>query len=71
MYAGEIVEMGTVERVFSAASHAYTRGLVSAIPTLKTNRAIPLATVEKQARPAAATPLVEVTPGHWARVSPS
>jgi ABC-type dipeptide/oligopeptide/nickel transport system ATPase component len=71
MYAGEIVEMGLVERVFSAATHVYTRGLISAIPTLKTNRSIPLATVERQARPAGTTPLLEIAPGHWARVGPS
>jgi peptide/nickel transport system ATP-binding protein len=71
MYAGEIVEMGPVETVFSAATHVYTRGLISAIPTLKTDRSIPLATVEKQSRPAGAAPLQEITPGHWARVGPS
>jgi len=71
MYAGEIVEMGPVAAVFSAATHAYTRGLISAIPTLKTDRSIPLATVEKQARPAGAVPLREIAPGHWARVAPS
>ncbi len=70
MYAGEIVEMGPVAQIFASAQHAYTRGLISAIPTLKTNRAIPLATVEKQSRPQAAVPLREVAPGHWARVAP-
>jgi peptide/nickel transport system ATP-binding protein len=70
MYAGEIVEMGPVARIFSSAKHAYTRGLISAIPTLKTERSIPLATVEKQARPPAAVPLREIAPGHWARVAP-
>jgi ABC-type dipeptide/oligopeptide/nickel transport system ATPase component len=67
MYAGEIVEMGPVERIFAAAAHPYTRGLISAIPTLKTDRTRPLATVEKQIRPGAALPLREITPGHWAR----
>ena len=70
MYAGEIVEMAPVEHIFSSARHAYTRGLISAIPTLKTDRAVPLATVEKQSRPLAALPLREVAPGHWARVTP-
>jgi ABC-type dipeptide/oligopeptide/nickel transport system ATPase component len=70
MYAGEIVEMGPVAGIFSSAMHAYTRGLISAIPTLKTNRSAPLATVEKQARPLAALPLREIVPGHWARVAP-
>jgi peptide/nickel transport system ATP-binding protein len=70
MYAGEIVEMGPVTQIFSGAKHPYTRGLISAIPTLKTDRAAPLASVEKQVRPAAALPLREVAPGHWARVVP-
>ena len=69
MYAGEIVEMGPAAGIFSSAWHAYTRGLISAIPTLKTDRAIPLATVEGAARQAGALPLREVAPGHWARVS--
>ncbi|HET9837469.1 MAG TPA: ABC transporter ATP-binding protein [Candidatus Angelobacter sp.] len=69
MYAGEIVEMGPVAQIFASAQHAYTRGLISAIPTLKTDRAIPLATVEKQSRPQTAVPLREVAPGHWARVT--
>jgi ABC-type dipeptide/oligopeptide/nickel transport system ATPase component len=70
MFAGEIVEMGTAAGIFSSARHSYTRGLISAIPTLKTNRALPLATVERDARPAGTLPLREVAPGHWARVSP-
>jgi peptide/nickel transport system ATP-binding protein len=70
MYAGEIVEMGPVAGIFSSARHTYTRGLISAIPTLKTDRAVPLATVEKIVRSTAATPLREIAPGHWARVSP-
>jgi peptide/nickel transport system ATP-binding protein len=70
MYAGEIVEMGPVAGIFSSATHAYTRGLISAIPTLKTDRSVPLASVEKQARPAQPVSLREVAPGHWARVAP-
>jgi len=70
MFRGEIVEMGPVARIFSSATHAYTRGLISAIPTLKTDRSVPLATVEKQSRVQDAVPLREVAPGHWARVAP-
>ncbi|HEU4415807.1 MAG TPA: ABC transporter ATP-binding protein [Candidatus Angelobacter sp.] len=70
MYAGEIVEMGPVSRIFSSATHSYTRGLISAIPTLKTDRSLPLATVEKHARPSTALSLREIAPGHWARVAP-
>jgi len=71
MYAGEIVEMGPVERIFAAAAHPYTRGLISAIPTLKTDRSRPLATVEKQPAPGTPVALREVSPGHWARTIPS
>jgi peptide/nickel transport system ATP-binding protein len=70
MYAGEIVEQGPVERIFAAAAHPYTRGLINAIPTLKTDRSRPLATVEEQIRPANTLPLREIAPGHWARTAP-
>jgi ABC-type dipeptide/oligopeptide/nickel transport system ATPase component len=70
MFAGEIVEMGKAAEIFASARHSYTRGLISAIPTLKTDRTRPLATVEKDARPAGSVPLREITPGHWARVTP-
>jgi peptide/nickel transport system ATP-binding protein len=70
MYAGEIVEMGPVAGIFSSATHAYTRGLIRAIPTLRTDRSAPLATVEKQTSRPASFPLREISPGHWARVAP-
>jgi peptide/nickel transport system ATP-binding protein len=68
MYAGEIVEMGPVRQIFSAAQHPYTRGLIHAIPTLKTDRRRPLLTVEKLAR-ASGVALRQISPGHWARVA--
>src|SRR5690348_9957396 len=68
MYSGEIVEMGPVRSIFSSPAHPYTRGLIGAIPTLKTDRSQPLATVARQARPAAPLPLRQVAPEHWARV---
>jgi ABC-type dipeptide/oligopeptide/nickel transport system ATPase component len=70
MYAGEIVEMGSVEQIFSAASHSYTRGLISAIPTMRTDRGRPLETIEGHTRPESTVPLRQVAPGHWARVAP-
>jgi peptide/nickel transport system ATP-binding protein len=36
MYQGKIVEHGTVEQVLRAPKHAYTRELLSAVPTLET-----------------------------------
>ena len=70
MYAGEIVEMGSVEQIFSAARHSYTKGLISAIPTLRTDRVRPLETIESRARPESTVPLRQIAPGHWARVAP-
>ncbi len=70
MYAGEVVEMGPVKSIFTSPSHAYTRGLIGAIPTLKTDRSKPLVTVEKQGQPSQLFALQEVAPGHWARIAP-
>ena len=69
MFAGEIVEQGPVERIFAAAAHPYTRGLIGAIPTLHTDRSRPLATVGKQVRPRTGLPLREIGPEHWARTA--
>ena len=46
MYAGSLIEAGTKADIFSAPAHPYTRGLLRAIPTLATERAAPLATIE-------------------------
>jgi ABC-type dipeptide/oligopeptide/nickel transport system ATPase component len=69
MYAGEIVEMGPVQQIFSSAQHPYTRGLISAIPTLKTDRGRPLLRVEKFSPTGSVTALRQISPGHWARVA--
>ena len=34
MYAGEIVEYGSVERIFHNVSHPYTKGLFGSLPSL-------------------------------------
>ena len=34
MYAGDIVELTTIERIFQSPSHPYTKGLLRAIPNL-------------------------------------
>jgi oligopeptide/dipeptide ABC transporter ATP-binding protein len=46
MYAGNLVELGSKSDIFRAPSHPYTQGLLRAIPTLATDRSIPLATIE-------------------------
>ena len=42
---GEILEQASREQIFRAPQHAYTRSLLAAVPTLRTRRDIPLATV--------------------------
>jgi len=89
MYAGSLVELASKRDLFQAPAHPYTRGLLRAVPTLHTDRARPLQTIEGTV-PSAQTalpgcpfeprcgdripecalelpPLVEVSPGHWAR----
>jgi len=46
MYAGCLVELGTKRDIFQSAAHPYTRGLLHAVPDLKTNRSRPLETIE-------------------------
>ena len=89
MYGGSLVEIGNLRDIFTAPSHPYTRGLLRAVPNLRTDRHSPLRTMEgsassSQSQPAGCAfeprcesrisecavtmpPLVELTPGHWAR----
>ena len=46
LYAGSLVELGSKHDIFRAPAHPYTRGLLQAVPTLKTERACPLQTIE-------------------------
>jgi oligopeptide/dipeptide ABC transporter ATP-binding protein len=46
MYAGSLVELGTRRDIFEAPAHPYTRGLLHAVPDLRTDRARPLETIE-------------------------
>ena len=50
MRAGEVVESGSSAQVLTAPAHAYTRSLLAAVPTLRTNRNQPLAIVNDSAR---------------------
>ncbi len=46
LYAGNLVELASKHEIFTAPAHPYTRGLLSAVPTLKTDRFHPLQTIE-------------------------
>jgi oligopeptide/dipeptide ABC transporter ATP-binding protein len=46
MYAGSLVELGPRQAIFHAPAHPYTRGLLKAILTLKTERHELLRTIE-------------------------
>ena len=48
MYAGRIVERAPVRELYASPKHAYTKGLLSAIPTLATPRKAKLKTIEGQ-----------------------
>jgi peptide/nickel transport system ATP-binding protein len=54
MYAGEAVEIGSVEEVFRAMRHPYTRGLFAALPSLAS---------DKYSRPLTAIPGQLPSPG--------
>src|ERR1035438_2240801 len=43
---GNLAELGAKADIFHAPAHPYTQGLLHAIPTLSTDRAVPLATIE-------------------------
>ena len=45
MYAGNLVELGARRDIFHAPAHPYTRGLLQAVPDLKTDRTRPLQTI--------------------------
>jgi len=65
MYRGQILESGSARQVFNSPAHEYTRGLLHAIPTLRSRRDRELTIVE--AKRYADLPLKEVEGGHWAR----
>jgi oligopeptide/dipeptide ABC transporter ATP-binding protein len=56
MYAGNLVEMGSKRDIFQSAAHPYTRGLLHAVPDLKTDRTRPLETIEGTVPPLHALP---------------
>ena len=56
MYAGSVVELGSAQDVLTRAMHPYTRGLLAAVPTLRTERGRPLAAIEGTVPPPGALP---------------
>jgi oligopeptide/dipeptide ABC transporter ATP-binding protein len=56
MYAGNLVELGAKSDIFRSPAHPYTRGLLHAVPDLKTDRAHPLSTIEGTVPPLQAMP---------------
>ena len=56
MYAGSLVELAPKSAIFTAPAHPYTQGLLRAIPSLATDRAQPLATIEGTVPAIAALP---------------
>jgi oligopeptide/dipeptide ABC transporter ATP-binding protein len=46
MYAGSLVELGSKPDIFQQPAHPYTRGLLTAVPTLTSDRSRPLRTIE-------------------------
>ncbi len=56
MYVGSLIELGSKPDIFRAAAHPYTRGLLNAVPTLKTDRNQPLPTIDGTVPPMHAVP---------------
>jgi peptide/nickel transport system ATP-binding protein len=51
MRAGQIVETGEVRDVLVHPRHDYTRSLLAAVPTLRTDRNRPLAMIGEETQP--------------------
>ena len=56
MYAGSMVELGSTQDIFRAPAHPYTRGLLHAVPDLKTDRHHALGTIDGTVPPLHAMP---------------
>jgi oligopeptide/dipeptide ABC transporter ATP-binding protein len=56
MYAGSIVETAGTRDIFAHPAHPYTRGLLKSVPTMRTDRSRPLATIEGTVPALAALP---------------
>ena len=67
MRHGLLLEHGPRKAIFQSPQHAYTRSLMGAIPTLRTDIAQPLATLPSEFV-AGVGELREYAAGHWVRV---
>ena len=47
MRRGEVVETGPAEQILTRPTHVYTRSLLAAVPTLRTDRNQPLAMISQ------------------------
>ena len=47
MQQGKIIETGSSKELFNRPQHLYTQALLSAVPTMRTDRSRPLATVSR------------------------
>jgi peptide/nickel transport system ATP-binding protein len=72
MRHGLLLEEAPTQALFRQPLHAYTRSLLGAVPTMRTDLRKPLAVLSGQAEGqiglADPVPLRELAPGHWARV---
>jgi ABC-type oligopeptide transport system ATPase subunit len=66
MYRGRLVEVAPAEALFTTPAHAYTRALLSAIPTLRPGQK--LERIPYDAASFVRAPLREVGAGHFAAV---
>jgi peptide/nickel transport system ATP-binding protein len=68
MRHGRSLESGPAKEVFRRPLHPYTVSLLGAVPTMRTDRDAPLATLLAEVD-AAHGAMVEMRPGHWARTT--
>jgi peptide/nickel transport system ATP-binding protein len=66
MRSGQILESGPSRQVLTRPLHLYTKSLLGAVPTLRTDRNQPLSTLARDSATAGGS-LVEMESGHWAR----
>jgi peptide/nickel transport system ATP-binding protein len=66
MRHGQILESGPSSLVLTRPQHLYTKSLLGAVPTLRTDRNAPLSTLPREASTAIGA-LIEIEPGHWVR----